>query len=328
MQLDVIIPTFNRQDLLPRTLKSLLEADLPQELTVHVNVVDNNSKDRTRQIVDEWMNRFDGRLHYLFEPIQGRSAALNKGILSTTGELVGMIDDDEEIHRQWYETVQKAFTHNHIDFIGGPYYPCWGAECPDWLPRKYAGVIGWIDGGSQVCPFNRSYPGILMGGNAVIRRAILTKVGLYSTALGRTDTHLLAGEDEEMYERLLNAGARGLYLPDLIIYHYIPPQRLTKSYFRKWCFWRGVSMGLLHRVHQRQSAIKQLWGIPRYLYGEALRGFKRKLQDALRLKIDSEQGFAGELAAWDLAGYLYGRHFYKPVATNKSTKGLAVISSV
>jgi len=44
MKLDIILPTFNRQGLLSRTLDSLLAADIPPGLDVRVTVVDNNSK--------------------------------------------------------------------------------------------------------------------------------------------------------------------------------------------------------------------------------------------------------------------------------------------
>ncbi len=77
-----------------------------------------------------------------------------------------------------------------------------------------------------------SYPGILMGGNAVIRRDALTRAGKYSTALSRTGTRLLGCEDEDMYHRLLARGAHGRYVPDLVIFHHVPATRLTKRYFR------------------------------------------------------------------------------------------------
>jgi glucosyl-dolichyl phosphate glucuronosyltransferase len=331
MHLDVIIPTYNRQELLPRTLSSLLEAEVPPGLKVQVTVVDNNSTDHTRELVEAWMNRFNGHLHYLFESTQGRSSALNKGILSTRGELVGMIDDDEEIDRAWFKTIYEAFQDDGLDFIGGPYYPRWGAPCPQWLPKKYGGVIGWIDGGTEVRPFNEDYPGILMGGNAILRRRILNRIGLYLPSLGRTDKHLLSGEDEDMYQRLLRAGGRGLYLPELIIYHYIPPQRLTKRYFRQWCFWRGVSVGFLSResksIPQVKQQVKHLGGVPRYLYGEALRGIRRSVKAACKLKRNSEQGFTGELAVWDLAGFFYGKHFYKPAELPKAAQEFEAVAS-
>src|SRR5687768_14734281 len=75
MRLDIIIPTYNRQELLQRTLKSLLVASVPSGLETQIIVVDNNSKDHTRQIVEDWMGKFNGRLRYLFEGQQGRSHA-------------------------------------------------------------------------------------------------------------------------------------------------------------------------------------------------------------------------------------------------------------
>src|SRR6266699_4156077 len=121
MQLDVIIPTYNRCEMLPRTLESLLGAKIPDELRLRVTVVDNNSRDRTRDVVEDWKTRFEGRLNYVFEGHnQGRSAAVNTGIRSTNGALVGLIDDDEEVDSAWFECVYKAFAIGDVDFISGP----------------------------------------------------------------------------------------------------------------------------------------------------------------------------------------------------------------
>jgi hypothetical protein len=149
-----------------------------------------------------------------------------------------------------------------------------------------------------------------MGGNAVLTREILSEVGLYNTRLGRTGTRLLAGEDDDMYRRLLAAGARGFYVPGLIIYHYIPPERLLKSYFRRWCFWRGTSAGLIDR--ERRMPVAYLGGIPRYLYRAAARGMYEAMAGLLarRRPESSSRAFSGELAIWDSAGFFYGKHFY------------------
>jgi glucosyl-dolichyl phosphate glucuronosyltransferase len=309
MRLDVIVPTYNRHTLLDKTLGSLRRARIPQGLEVRVTVVDNNSNDRTPEVVERWQAAFEGRLDYLFERQQGRSSALNAGIRTTHGDLVGMIDDDEEIDADWYARVYAAFTEGAFDFIGGPYVPRWGARPPEWLPMNYVGVIGWIDGGDQAIAYGEDYPGILMGGNAVLTRAILEQVGLYRTSLSRTGKRLLAGEDEDMYGRLLAAGARGVYLPDLIIYHYVPPERLTKQYFRRWCFWRGVSRGMLNQV--QGSPEVHLLGVPRWLYGAAARSLVRIGARTVKLRREPAAHFSDELAVWDLAGFFYGKHFYR-----------------
>jgi glycosyltransferase involved in cell wall biosynthesis len=310
MQLDVIIPTYNRAALLARALESLLAASVPAGLDTRITIVDNNSNDDTGELVRREAARFGGRLNYLFEPQQGRSHALNAGIRSTTGDLVGMLDDDEEVHPSWFTCVHSAFQDCTVDFVGGPYVPRWPGKVPEWLPHNYRGVIGWVDGGDTVRPFDASYPGILMGGNAVLRRSILDRVGLYATSVGRIGTRLLASEDEDFYHRLLAAGARGRYLPDLIIYHYVPPERLTKKYYRRWCFWRGVSRGMLDGT--RPMPVAYFGGIPRYLYGAAARGLATILYSGLSRRRDPAARFSNELALWDLIGFFYGKHLYSP----------------
>jgi len=310
MKLDLIIATCNREVLLQRALESVLRATCPPDLDLTVTVVDNKSRDRTKQIVEQLQPQFNGRLKYIFEPRQGKSFALNTGIAQTSGTHVGMIDDDEEIATDWLIHCAHAFAPG-IDFIGGPYLPNWGAEQPAWLPMTYKGVIGWVEVANEPAVFDRSFSGMLMGGNCVFTRDILAKAGPYSTVLNRTERLLLAGEDEDMYHRLLALGAHGRYLPNLAIHHYIPAERLTKQYFRRWCFWRGVSLGLMDRS-QRQHDVAYLAGVPRYVVGRAARSLARSLARTIRLRRDPpDQSFTDVLSLVDLAGFAYGKHFYK-----------------
>jgi glycosyltransferase involved in cell wall biosynthesis len=299
MKLDVVIPTYNRSTLLRKAIGSLLAARVPAGLDVRIIAVDNNSTDDTAAVIKE----MGERVSYVFEKRQGRSPALNAGIAVATGDLIGFIDDDEEIDASWYETILDAFTKHDVDFIGGPYVPRFEGDVPKWLPKSHTAVVGIVDGGDKVVPFDSSYPGILMGGNAVFRRQTLERVGPYSTALGRSGTRLLSCEDEDMYQRLMAVGARGLYLPQLIVYHFIPRERLTKRYHRSWCFWQSVSSAVLDRI--RPQPIPYVMGVPRYFYGRALRGILR-LADR-----DSESRFSNELSLWELAGFFYGKHFYR-----------------
>lgn len=310
MRLDVVIPTYNRSEMLARTLASLVAAEAPARLDVRVIVVDNNSKDATKQTVEEWAAKFGGRLSYVFETKQGRSHALNAGIAAAAGELVGMIDDDEEVDARWLVRIGEAFEDASVDFVGGACLPRWGVPRPSWLPSEYPGVIGCLDGDAgRPQEFGAEYEGLLWGGNAVIRREVLARVGTYATELGRGSANLMTGEDREMFERLMKSGARGLYLPDLIIYHYVPQERLTKRYHRRWCFWNGVSQGLSDR--KKPAPVVYMAGVPRWLYGKAARALKGSARAALR-RGDPSRVFAGELTVWELCGFFYGKHFYKP----------------
>ena len=309
MRLDVLIATYNRSDLLADALESVLVADRPAGWDVSVTVIDNRSTDDTKAVVESFIPRFDGRLHYLYEPQAGRSHALNAGIAATRGDLVAMIDDDEQVDRRWLVTIAEAFEDPATDFIGGPYVPRWGGERPTWLGAAYKAAVGWVDGGPHIEQYGPRFDGMLMGGNAVIRRSLLNRVGPYATDLGRSsDGRLLSCEDRDMFERLLAAGATGFYRPDLVILHYVPPERLTKKYFRRWSFWHGVSRGVLDR--RRPAPVPYLLGVPRYMIGLAVRSAIDTARRIFRRR-EAAHLFKNELAWWDLVGFVYGKHVYR-----------------
>src|ERR1043166_5998256 len=160
MRLDVIIPTYNRQDLLPLMLNSLLAAEIPSGLEVVITVVDNNSTDGTRDVIESYVEKSGGRVRYCFERQQGRSHALNAGVKATSGDLVGVIDDDEEIDAQWFKVAFEAFTTRDVDLIGGPCGRQWSIPPPAWLPPEYGSVVGWVNGGDEEVPFDENYGGI------------------------------------------------------------------------------------------------------------------------------------------------------------------------
>jgi glycosyltransferase involved in cell wall biosynthesis len=307
LRLDVLVATHDRAHLLDRCIRSVLNARPSPHLDVHVTVVCNACRDESREVVLRMQAAFPAQISMIEERRRGKSKALNAGIAATTGDLVGMIDDDEEVDAAWLEVIGEAFQNPGLDFIGGPYLPVSPTPPPDWLPDDYLAVLGGADNGPVPRPYNREFPGILKGGNAVIRRATLERVGPYAEHLGPgASARLFSCEDEDMYWRLLDHGATGQYLPDLVIYHYISKSRLTRQYYRDWCFWRGVSRGLMDRRHP--LPVPYFAGVPRFLWGRAARALLRR---AVRGNgsLDRER-FADELRMWDVAGYFYGRHIY------------------
>ena len=307
LRMDVLVPTHNRAALLERCVRSLIEADPSPHLDVHITVVRNACTDGSEHVVRSLQSEFPGRISSIVERRQGKSKALNTGIASTSAELVGMIDDDEEVDRRWFEIAGAAFQDPTLEFIGGPYVPVWGAPPPDWMPEDYLAALGAVDNGPVAQPFDNDFPGMLKGGNAIVRRATLEQVGPYAEHLGPgSHARLFSCEDEDMYLRLLERGARGAYLPALVIYHYIPETRLSREYYRRWCFWRAVSLGLMDRRHP--LPVTYFAGIPRYLWGRAARAAVR-LALAGRTR-SAREIFGDELRIWDAAGYFYGRQVY------------------
>jgi hypothetical protein len=101
--LTVLIATRNRAASLAQTLEGLAAADV-SGIEVGVRVVDNGTDGATRSVVDAFRPRL--AVHYLYEPIEGKGAALNRALdEGRLGDLVAVVDDDMSLPRDWFKGV-------------------------------------------------------------------------------------------------------------------------------------------------------------------------------------------------------------------------------
>ncbi|MDV7401319.1 hypothetical protein RZS08_58420, partial [Arthrospira platensis SPKY1] len=66
------------------------------------------------------------------------------------------------------------------------------------------------------------------------RREVFDKVGLFDTSRGRKGKVLASGEDGEMFERILAAGLKAVFLGRSRVHHKVEAFRTQKAYFRRW----------------------------------------------------------------------------------------------
>src|SRR5690242_18447539 len=104
----VILSTYNRAAQLGPALDHLL-AQGRSAPSHEVIVVDNNSTDTTRQVVEARVARAGGHLRYVFESKQGLSYARNAGILAARGDIIAFTDDDVRVSPEWVQVVAQAF---------------------------------------------------------------------------------------------------------------------------------------------------------------------------------------------------------------------------
>ena len=322
MRYSVVIATYNRAGDLRDTLASL--AGLRPRGDWEVIVVDNNSTDATRQVVESAAPAFPVPLRYVFEQEQGRSPALNAGIRRAQGEIIVTTDDDVRVEADWLDRAGDAIRQLDCDYVGGRVLPIWGGPRPAWLPDhggKHWAVIALLDYGPAPIEFGARVP---LGVNMAFRRSAFERAGLFDARTGRKAGTLLGQEVREWCIRARAAGVRGFYAPELALRHIIPASRLNKAYFRRWFYWRGISRAKLYvergldmeapeRTTLDFRTVPHVFGVPRYLYRKALSSAWHSLRAMLRG--DQLAAFEHELWVWFFAGIV--AHLWrhpKPVA--------------
>jgi glycosyltransferase involved in cell wall biosynthesis len=118
--ISVIVCTYNRARRLEQTLKSLQEMAVPVGLPWELIIVDNNSSDNSKEIIDDFINKSDLNVRYVIERYQGLSHARNTGILEASGNIIAFTDDDCIVDRHWITSISKEFQSSEsIAGIGG-----------------------------------------------------------------------------------------------------------------------------------------------------------------------------------------------------------------
>lgn len=259
IRISIVVATYNRAQSLIRTLTSVTRQSLDPRLWECV-VVDNNSRDDTRRMFDEFAREHPAfNLRIVGETNQGLSHARNRGIMESAGEYIAIIDDDEEINEGFARAYMEFFdSYPDAAAAGGRITPLYEFTPPKWLsPIAERPIAGTLDMGGRIVPFTGArYPG---GGNMALRRTTVERHGMFDPELGRTGTKLLAGEEKDLFGRLRAAGEKIYYVPDARILHIIPPSRLTPEYFSRATRMVGASERIRTRNISRRAYAGRLF---------------------------------------------------------------------
>ena len=233
IRISLIIATHNRAQQLIEALESVVRQDLPPGEWECV-VVNNNSADDTRERFAAFAAHCpELNLRMVFESKPGLSHARNRGLRETMASLAAIIDDDERINPGFLRAYASFFdTHPDAAVAGGRIIAEYPAGRPEWMSHyTERPIANPMDFGPEVRPFPAGrIPG---GGNMAFRRSVVAKYGGFDPALGRVNGKLTGGEESDFFQRLQRGGETLWYVPDAVMWHIIPPQKLTLDYFRR-----------------------------------------------------------------------------------------------
>lgn len=298
MDATVIVCSYNRAESLRDTLAALLAQSTAPARAWEVIVVDNNSPDHTRDVVEQ-VQRGWPLLRYEFEGAQGLSYARNHGIKCARGEVILFTDDDVLPEPDWLETTLDGMARHSALACGGYIAPIWEAPPPAWLTERFYGFLAVRTGRSDehliTDPSDAPF-----GANMAFCKKVFDRVGLFDTERGRKGKVLASGEDGEMFERVLAAGMKVVFLGASRVHHKVERFRLTKRYFRRWRFQSSRNIGQSRGL----AGERRILNIPLYLFAQTARAVARMLLGHFTLPRD--EAFNREIIVCHFFGLMQG----------------------
>jgi glucosyl-dolichyl phosphate glucuronosyltransferase len=227
----VAILTYNRAAFLRQTLAGIREQQFPRD-HYEVLVVDNNSTDNTREVVESFARDQPAPRH-IFETKQGLDHARNRAIEEARGDFIVFADDDILVKPDWLAQLVvplMADRQRRIGAIGGEVIPVFPDGLPPWVAEWHAPLAF------------RKETGLLdpkhspMGANLAVPRWVFQQLGPFSTALDRNGKNLFGGGDAELIRRIRAADLEVWFSPGAAVKHQMPASRTTFKYASRHAF--------------------------------------------------------------------------------------------
>ncbi|MEA5573959.1 glycosyltransferase family 2 protein [Calothrix sp. UHCC 0171] len=230
MKISIIIPTYNRVQTLRLTIDSFLRQSYDKSL-YEIIISNNNSTDSTEELVSNYIKEYPNRIKYIRESRQGVHFARNSAAKIADGEILYFTDDDMIADRNLLTEIVKVFQFEpKIASVTGRILPRWEVNPPEWILQLcYNGLLSLNNPpedfiiSSQDCNVYSCH------------QAILSHVFFKSGGFNPENT---AGEwigdgETGLNIKIKELGYKFGYNGASIIYHIIPPQRMTQSYLNK-----------------------------------------------------------------------------------------------
>ena len=254
-EITVCICTYNRSNSLARTLKSFKA--IPRTHNWVLLVVDNNSKDNTKDIIKFFND--DLPIKYVKETAQGLSHARNRAIKECFGDLLIFTDDDVQVTSSWISEFISAANHfSEADYFGGKVLPYWPSGRPNWLNDESMALLGGLfvryDLGSAARMFTDGEP-TPFGASFAVRRRLFEHLAPFRTDLGPIGTIPGRGDDSEYLGRARDMGFKGAYVGTALCSHWVDPARLRLIYMYRFGIQKGLAEIRMNRAVINKGSI-------------------------------------------------------------------------
>ena len=213
----VVVPVYNAEKTIAGLIESLLSQDYPKEL-VEIIIVDNNSTDKSRQIIQEYP------VELLEEKeSQGPGAPRNKGVRRAKGQILAFVDSDCTATAQWLKEGVKKILSESADLVGG--------QVKFRLSAKKTPAEIFDSLTNMQIEHNIKDRSITKTSNLFVRPHVFDRIGFFPS-------HVESGEDVRWTGKATRNGFSLVYAPEAIIEH--PARRLKELLKKQYKVGRGM----------------------------------------------------------------------------------------
>ncbi|WP_078428918.1 glycosyltransferase [Alkalihalobacterium alkalinitrilicum] len=134
-KVSIIMPIYNVEDYLSRSIDSLISQTL---LDIEVIAVNDGSTDNSLDILHEYAAK-DQRIKVIDKENGGVSSARNAGLANATGEFIGFVDPDDWVDQEMYEEMYETAIVDGADIVMCSYMREFGSHSKEKqfnLPEK------------------------------------------------------------------------------------------------------------------------------------------------------------------------------------------------
>ena len=239
----IIIPTFRREELLPRLIERCSAQEGLNPASVEIIVVDSTPEASARGVVERSVGKGRARVRYLHDPRPGAAHARNLGIAASEGELVTFVADTELPAATWLEGMLMAQQVYGADMVFGPVDPLFEAE-PQRYAANFRAFFSRPSDAATGAAIDRRKPFGARRGRCVVplsfQNALLRRSSCFPDQPPRPPAPDPAGAEDALFlRRLQRDGKRIIWCHEAMVQVRVPPACLTAATLLRLEFRRG-----------------------------------------------------------------------------------------
>jgi glycosyltransferase involved in cell wall biosynthesis len=247
--------------MLNQTLNAFVEVDRTG-IVCEIVIIDNNSTDKTDEVVNEFRSRLPVSL--LTEPRPGKNCALNKALRECIlREIVVFADDDVTPAKDWFqEIVRSTKRWPAIAVFGGKVDVLWPDEQqPEWAVADWIKAFGFSWHHYADAEVLYRPPACPFGPNLWVRKTVFDTVPLFDETIGPNSKNRIMGSETSFLRELQRQGFAMLHYPYAEVQHRIIRKDCRVSALRRRAYTFGRGQVRLHGWHRRHlyARSKMLW---------------------------------------------------------------------